>query len=127
MIVITLLVVLAGVGTGWFLSGSSAAKSGDNQKVVQSEGIVQTDKEAGVADESQYGEPAEGTLLAGGLDGEGTHHLERPGGPTQTVYLTSTVIDLASYENKKVQVWGQTFEGKKAGWFMDVVKIKVME
>lgn len=127
MIIITLVVVLAGIGTGWVLAGNSAAKSGSNQKTVESDNVIQTDKEAGVADESEYGEPAEGTLLPGGLEGEGTHHLERPGGASQTVYLTSTVIDLASFENKKVQIWGQTFEGKKAGWFMDVVKVKVVD
>lgn len=126
MIVVALLVILAGIGTGYFLAGGSSAQTGGDSPKV-SENMVQTENEAGVADEGEYGEPAEGNLEEGGLDGEGTHHLVRPGGETQTVYLTSTVIDLASYEGKKVQIWGQTFKGKKSGWFMDVVKLKVVQ
>jgi hypothetical protein len=41
--------------------------------------------------------------------------------------LTSTVIDLASFEGKKVKVWGQSLSGRKAGWLMDVGKVKVVE
>ncbi len=63
----------------------------------------------------------------GGIDGEGTYHLVRDGGPTKNVYMSSTVIDLGQFKGKKVQVWGQTISGKKAGWLMDVGKIKVLE
>jgi hypothetical protein len=28
---------------------------------------------------------------------------------------------------KKVQVWGETFKGQKAGWLMDVGRIKALE
>ena len=69
----------------------------------------------------------EGTLVEGGIEGEGTHHLERPGGPSQNVYLTSTAIDLQSLVGKKVHVWGETLSGIKAGWLMDVVKVKVLD
>lgn len=48
-------------------------------------------------------------------------------GPSQYAYLTSTVIDLSAFTGKKVQVWGQTIAGKKAGWLMDVGKVKVIE
>ena len=78
-------------------------------------------------DEKTFKDTAEGTLQEGGISGEGTHHLVRPGGDSQNVYLTSTVIDLQSFVGKKVQVWGQTVSARKAGWLMDVGKVKVLE
>ena len=66
-------------------------------------------------------------LEEGGISGEGTHHLVRGSGPSQYAYLTSSVVDLEPFVGKKVQVWGQTFTGKKAGFFMDIGKIKVVD
>jgi hypothetical protein len=68
-----------------------------------------------------------GVLEKGGIDGEGTHKLIREGGPSQTAYLTSSVLDLDQFVGKKVQVWGETFQGQKAGWLMDVGRIKILE
>lgn len=118
----SLVVVLLGVGTGWFLSGKVGGgyESAPNVKV--------TTNEAGILDESTFkGDTAEGTLVEGGINGEGTHRLEREGGISQTVYLASTVVDMGSFVGKKVKVWGETQSTKKAGWFMDVIKIKVIE
>jgi len=53
--------------------------------------------------------------------------LIRPGGDSQNVYLTSTVIDLESFVGKKVEVWGETIGAREAGWLMDVGKVKVTE
>ena len=121
LIIGAILVVLAGVGTGWFLSGSSKGKT---QEVAP--GAKQTATEAGSEDEKTFRDTAEGTLEEGGINGEGTHHLKRDGNTDQFVYLTSTVIDLQSFVGKKVTVWGETIKGKKAGWLMDVGKIKVI-
>jgi len=121
LIVGAVLVVLAGIGTGWFLSGGK----GKSQTVA--EGATQTQSEAGIADEKTFKDSAEGVLEEGGIQGEGTHHLKRDSDSTQFVYLTSTVIDLQSFVGKKVQVWGETVQGKKAGWLMDVGKIKVID
>jgi len=63
---------------------------------------------------------AEGTMREGGIDGEGTHHLQRKGGKDQNVYLTSSTVDLELVENKKVKVWGKTYAAETAGWLMDV-------
>jgi hypothetical protein len=115
------LVILAGVGTGWLLSGARIA--GTSTQDVP--GAATGPKEAGLADEKTFRDSAEGTLEEGGIAGEGTHHLVRDGGPSQNVYLTSTVIDLQSFAGKKVQVWGETISARKAGWLMDVGKIKV--
>ena len=70
---------------------------------------------------------ATGTLEAGGLNGEGTHKLTRDGGPSQTVYLISSIVDLDQYVGKKVQVWGETIKAQRAPWLMDVGRLKLTE
>lgn len=77
-------------------------------------------KTVGVVDKKTFKDSASGTLRAGGIDGEGNFHLERPGGDSQNVYLTSTTVDLSPFIGKKVTVWGQTYTGNTAGWLMDV-------
>jgi len=126
LIVVGALVVSAGVGTGWLLSGSRSSQVlGNNSKTAP--GAKLTEKEAGIADEETFRDTAEGTIESGGIDGEGTHHLVREGGEDQYVYLTSTVIDLESFAGKKVQIWGETTSAQKAGWLMDVGKVKVLD
>jgi len=124
-IVVALLVVLAGVGTGWLLAGRSGKGGGAATSVVP--GAEMGQEEAGLADEATFRDSVEGVLEEGGVDGEGTHHLVREGGSSQNVYLTSTVIDLQSFVGKKVMVWGETIAAQKAGWLMDVGRIKVIE
>ena len=119
--------VLGGVTTGWFLSGKKASLGSPIGGSVAAPGAKSGTEEAGLADESTFSDSAEGLLEEGGISGEGTHHLTREGGISQTVYLTSTVIDLESFAGKKVMVWGQTISAKKAGWLMDVGKIRVIE
>jgi len=41
-----------------------------------------------------FPDKTEGVLREGGIEGEGNFHLERPGGESQNVYLTSTTVDL---------------------------------
>lgn len=128
MVVATLLVVILGIASGWVLSGQSSAKSQSSTVDNETEGVTKSDKEAGVSDVSSFdSQSPEGVLVEGGIEGEGTYHLERPGGVSQNVYLTSTVIDLQSFVGKKVKVWGETLSGIKAGWLMDVGKIKVID
>jgi len=117
--------VLLGVLTGWL--GAGRPKLG-NTGSSTAPNVKVTSDEAGILDESTFeGDTAEGKLVLGGIGGEGTHHLERDGGPTKDVYLTSSVIDLESFVGKNVTVWGQTLSAKKAGWLMDVVKVKVIK
>jgi len=117
-------VVLLGVGTGWLLKGSSFNSSSKDGEVP---GVTTTESEAGLEDGNVFPDTVEGVLEEGGVEGEGTHHLVREGGPSKYVYLTSTVIDLQSFVGKKVTVWGETLSGKQAGWLMDVGKVKVSE
>lgn len=56
---------------------------------------------------------------------EGTHFLERKG--AVPVALTSSVVDLSQYENKKVKVFGETQKAIKEGWLMDVGKVEVVK
>ena len=120
------MVVAFGVGAGYLLArqgvlgGSTSTKS-------ESVGKVESMTEAGIDDESQFPDTAEGMLEEGGIAGEGTHHLVRTGGSSQTVYLTSTVINMDNFAGKKIKVWGQTVSAKKAGWLLYVGKIKVTE
>ena len=124
LIVGSLLVVLAGVSTGWFLSGGGVLGTdgegivGEQKKVDIGDGVVELGEAGEKADE------AEGTLAEGGLEGEGTYRLERDGGAARTVCLTSTVIDLSPFVGKKVKVWGETISPISCPWLMDVVKIK---
>lgn len=88
---------------------------------------VKTEKTVGIADKKTFKDQAEGILKEGGIDGEGNFHLERPGGESQNVYLTSTTVDLSQYIGKKVRVWGETFSAEKAGWLMDVGLVEILE
>mgnify|MGYP001605629496 CR=1 FL=1 len=57
---------------------------------------------------------------------EGSHILVRDG-IGQNAYLTSSVVDLDKYIDKKVQVWGKTYSAQKAGWLMDIGRIKLVQ
>ncbi|OGF98901.1 hypothetical protein A2153_00765 [Candidatus Gottesmanbacteria bacterium RBG_16_38_7b] len=116
------LIIFLGVFTGFLLSKSLGNKGTGFRR----DRIGGTDKEVvGSTDTKTFRDSAEGELEAGGINGEGTHRLIRPGGESQTVALTSSVLDLSQFEGKKVRVWGETFAGQTAGWFMDVGKVEV--
>lgn len=114
-------VILIGVGTGVFFG-----KRGDNSNSNVPEAI-RTATEVGVQDTKTFRDSAQGVIEAGGLSGDGTHKLVRDGGPTQTAYLLSSIVDLDEFVGKKVEVWGETIKGQKAGWLMDVGRVKLLE
>ncbi|HKB88464.1 MAG TPA: hypothetical protein VKC53_02315 [Patescibacteria group bacterium] len=116
-------VVVLGVGSAWLISSKLMNKN----TVGAAPGAKVTSTEAGLLDANTKYDNATGDLKDGGIGNEGTHHIEREGGPSHFVYLTSSVIDLSSFVGKKVQVWGQTLASKKAGWLMDVAKIQVVQ
>ena len=127
-----ILTILLGVGSGYILalkkSGNlgSLTDAGLKRSLGEGEEISKGTK-VGMADEKTFRDNAEGDLEKGGVDGEGSHHLVRPGGESQNVYLTSSVIDLDQFVGRKVKVWGETFAAQKAGWLMDVGKLEVLE
>lgn len=120
---ISLVIILAGIGTGYLISGVGKRTS----EIGTTGEIKVTKNEAGIADESKFSTTTDGVLEEGGIGGEGTYHLVRGVGPSQYAYLTSSVVDLGTFVGKKVQIWGETMSGKKAGWLIDVGKIKVIE
>lgn len=132
--IIAIVAVIAGVGTGYGgykLSSQSASsiklgKQDELERVATSDQI-QVGDVFGVQDEETFSDPAQGYLEAGGINGEGTHKLLRPGGESQTVYLTSSITDLDQFVGMEVKIMGETFKGQKAGWLMDVGRVEVLE
>lgn len=116
-----LIVIVLGGGIGFALS--TLQKTGGSSSQTSNSPAKET---AGIADKKTFKDNAEGILKEGGMDGEGSFHLQRPGGVSQNVYLTSSTVDLSAYVGKKVRVWGQTFEAQKAGWFMDVGLVETL-
>jgi hypothetical protein len=129
LLIAVVVAVLAGVGTGYMFAknarqaASGIPVDGTIQKVAGTE--VKEGDVFGSADESTFKDTTEGYLTKAEADDEGTHLLLRPGGESQTVHLTSSVTDLDKLEGMEVQVWGETFKGQKAGWLMDVGRVKV--
>jgi hypothetical protein len=128
MFLVVILVVLAGIGTGWFLSGNSSAPTSKLTQTTQSGDSSKVEDEVGVLEKGVEYEEVEGKLAEGGINGEGTHHLVRDEKrPDQNVYLTSSTLDLQSYVGKNVKIWGITISGQKAGWLMEAGKISVQD
>lgn len=115
--------IAAGIIAGFLFSLMKNTQNGDGQ-TAKSKDIKKT---AGIADKKTFKDKAEGVLKEGGIDGEGNFHLERPGGESQNVYLTSTTVDLSLYLDKKIRVWGETFQAEKAGWLMDVGLVELLQ
>lgn len=125
--------ILLGLSTGFYLAqkklllaGGSNISSPATQELTSAT-TVKVGDVFGSADEATFRDQAEGILLAGGIDGEGSHHIERGANASQWVYITSSVVDLDLLVGDRVMVWGETNQGKKAGWLMDVGKLKVLE
>ena len=124
----SVMIVLAGVATGWQLSGGLSTSAEAPQASNVTPGDDGNVSEAGVQDTSEFKTEETGVLRKGGWEGEGTHHLEKEGVPAEKYpYLTSAVIDLESFVGKEVKIWGNTIAGQEAGWLVDVGKIKVTE
>ena len=104
----------AGVGGS---VGQATGEKGQQVKVGESYG----------SKDSVFKDSATGVVEANGIDGEGTHRLLREGGESQTAHLTSSVVDLDMFIGRKVEVWGETFDSEKAGWLLDVGRVKVIE
>lgn len=121
VIVFFVIFILIGIGLGYFLSNVEGPSLSSNSRTTTS-----SKSASGVLDKEKFPDKAEGKLKKGGIDGEGNFHLERTGGDSQNVYLTSSTVDLSQYIGKKVRVWGQTFTAQKAGWLMDVGYLEVL-
>lgn len=126
IIVALILVAIVGILSGYFLSGT-----GGQNLASQSNGILNLSSAPkgtviGSDDMKTFKDVVEGTLKEGGIDGEGAFHLERPGGESQNVYLTSSIVDLSKFVSRKIKVWGETQKAQHAGWLMDVGRVEVL-
>ncbi|MBI5019204.1 hypothetical protein HZB58_02950 [Candidatus Gottesmanbacteria bacterium] len=119
VLVVYIVLMLFGVGTGYLLSQKSSS-------VLTPKGTpITTNKVVGVQDASTFKDCATGKIEKEGFEGEGTHKLIRDGGPSQTAYLISSIVDLDQYVNLTVKVCGQTLGAKKVSWLMDVGRLEL--
>lgn len=123
--------IILGVGTGFIISNvigaSPISKSSNNSAAINANGVEVKKGDTIGSDADDFSDSAEGVLREGGIEGEGAFHIERPGGESQNVYLTSSVLDLTPFIGRKVKVWGQTQTAQHAGWLMDVGRLQVLD
>lgn len=121
--VMTVFVLLVAITVGTVV-GISLRQMGTKSSTTGLTNGTSADAPSSAAeDKKTFKDTATGILREGGIEGEGSHHLER-GAKDQTAYLTSSSIDMTPYIGKKVKVWGATNKGQKAGWLMDVGSIE---
>ena len=126
VIAILVVVVVVSVLSGYLISqfGSFSAKN-IKTGTISNGSSVAAGTVIGSNDTTTFKDTAVGTLREGGIDGEGAFHLERTGGDSQNVYLTSSSVDLSKFVGKKITVWGATQKAQHAGWLMDVGRIQI--
>lgn len=127
LVALLITVVLLGIGSGYFLAKNISKTALTNLGVPGSSSTVAKGTVVGSEDLKTFKDMVEGKLEKGGIDGEGQFHLVRPGGESQNVYMTSSIVDLSLFIGKKVKVWGETQKAQKAGWLMDVGRVEVLE
>ena len=132
VIPVAAILLIIGVGslTGYLFSKRSAiGGSTESKELIGGAEMIQGPKEIGIKDERVFKDTAEGKVEVNdnGEVIEGSHKLIRPGGPSQTAYLTSSVLDLNQFVGRCVQVWGETFSSEKVGWLMDIGRVKVLD
>lgn len=124
--IIVFVAILLGVGTGYVLANKNVESSA-GIKTIKEEGSISKGTVVGSTDTKTFKDLAVGVLEEGGIEGEGQYHLVRPGGDSQNVYLTSSVVDLFPFKKRKIKVWGETNAAKSAGWLMDVGRVELLE
>lgn len=125
------LALILGVTTGYLAYSTTHASSDaintPSTTTPQAADQVVEGKIYGAENADAFKDEAEGVLVKGGIEGEGSHHLLRDGGPSRNVYLTSSVLDLNLFNEHQIKVWGETFQAQKAGWLMDVGRVEVVK
>lgn len=132
-IIVPVISVILGVGTGFTLAQSTPQSTPKSQSASStSEESISTEKhleQVQQKDAAAFRDKAEGVIEKNDVsDGEnfasGTHKLIR-GDESQTAYLTSSVLDLNEFVDKKVTIYGETFSSSQVGWLMDVGRVEV--
>lgn len=127
-LIICSIAILTGIMTGF---GAFKLKNKDMaqtevQNVTTDSNKIKNGDVFGVQDKDTFLDNATGYLEKGGIEGEGSHKLLREGGVSQTVALTSSVVDLDKLTGMEVKLYGETNKAEKAGWFMDVGRVEVV-
>lgn len=117
-----IVLIILGVVTGYVLSRGRGASAQTGSQVTET---ADGKKSVGITNTKVFPDTATGTVEEGGFDGEGTHKLIRDGGPDQTMYMISSVVDLDEFVGQKVTVWGQTMAARNVSWLMDVGKVQM--
>lgn len=118
-------IILVGSGTGYWLANSKKV-AGANVANTGTQ-MIKNEKEVGSTNTKTFRDMATGVLQKDGASGVGTHKLIRDGGPSQTLYMVSSIVDLDQFVGKKVEIWGETQKVAKVSWFMDVGRVKIVE
>jgi len=130
-VVAVLLIIGVGTLTGFLISKRSGGGAGttSSRELIGGAEVIEGSKEVGIKDEKVFRDTAKGKIEINknGEIVEGSHKLLRPGGESQTAYLTSSVLDLNQFMGKCVQIWGETFSAQKVGWLMDVGRVKTLD
>ena len=127
-ILIIVFVVSAGVFSGLILSSRHKSQLKSQTKAALSEETLSQEQK--ISFSQTFRDQAEGVVEKNSdLDkyAQGRWRLIRPGGESQTAYLTSSVLDLDDFIGKKVRVHGETFGSSKVAWLMDVGKVEIIE
>lgn len=118
LVAVLVVSVIAGVGTGYLMASSSG------QRIP----LMTKTPEHAAEDQKTFRDFAEGKVTKkpdSDKNSQGTHLLIRDG--ATPVLLTSSVLDLSEFENKKVKIFGETNSMPGAGWFMDVGRVEVIQ
>lgn len=129
-----LIILVLGITVGFWASrmnkktGTVATNSIFKQEATSTDNITTVEIGKLYGNQSKnFKDSATGTLEKGSINGEGTHILNREGGKDQRAALTSSAVDLDLFVGKKVEIKGETNSSTKAGWFLDVGTIKILE
>lgn len=127
--IVPLIILIVLIGAGIF-SGIVLSSRSKNKAIQQSAAIDESklNPQQKQAVQVVTRDSAEGTIEKNDdykVTAQGQWKLIRPGGESQTAYLTSSYMDLDQYVGKKVKVFGETLGTDKVGWLMDVAKVEV--
>lgn len=121
-----IIVVFLGIGSGYILAKHANSALSPSTTTSGSTAVVKG-VDYGSGDTATFKDTAQGVVQKGGIGNEGQFHLVRPGGDSQNVYMTSSLVDLSQFIGHNVKVWGQTQKAQQAGWLMDVGKVEVLQ
>ena len=127
LFVFVVIAALLGVGSGYFLARNGGKTGIGTLDRATNSVKISKGQVFGSDDTEHFKDTAEGEVKKGGVEGEGSHSLIRPGGESQTVCLTSSLVDLDQLDGRKVKVWGETNTPDVCGWLMDVGRVQVLD